>query len=502
MGRRALVGFLLLLGLAAPARAQDAPPAFVSAPLEPGHWAVGAIRRLDGLGLLPAGFDAGVARPTARDAAWMLRSAARADRPAHPELARLANDYWERFREEFGATERQMAEGARPAFDLEGTALGGIASGDGRLLAGRGYDGESWTGPAPDEEDGWAGLGGRITVDLGRYAAVHASRAPTSAGRWTEEIHFLARLGPVAGWLGRRAPGFGPGTGGRIVLGGEAPVDGLGLGLADPVRLPGFLRALGPVRFETFLARLDRNGPVEAPLFWGARGAVAPHPRLKFGITRAAIFGGEGGEPVTLRSVATMLVGVHGTGGGTAENQVVAADVWYRVPVEAVPVVAYMEWGFEDSAGAWKNVPGIVAGLRVPAVPGVPALSVGLERAHFARSCCANPIWYRHMFYRDGWTAGQVPIGHPLGGHGDEWTAHARADLAGARLRLDGRVFRRDRGAENLFAPDRLGRSRGAALTAAYRWTPRLELEAAGQIETGEKDWDESYGRIGLRLAF
>ena len=159
-----------------------------------------------------------------------------------------------------------------------------------------------------------------------------------------------------------------------------------------------------------------------------------------------------------------------------------------------------MEWGFEDSAGAWKNVPGVLLGVAVWDLPGLPGVRLGVERTEFARACCGNPIWYRHMFLLGGWTQDRRPLGHPLGGHGQEWLVHGSGGLLDERLQLRASVAFRDRRSENLYAPDRTGPSQAGRLAATWRqgrWGVDVELASEAATE-----WSETRLRTAARVTF
>jgi hypothetical protein len=195
------------------------------------------------------------------------------------------------------------------------------------------------------------------------------------------------------------------------------------------------------------------------------------------------------------------------TAGTEFENGIASVEARWRPPVPVVPVVLYAEWASDDNHGAWFKFPAIVAGASVPSIPGIPGLAIGLEHASFAKPCsscngCAcnfYATWYRHYVFMDGWTLDRRPIGHPLGGDGTEWLAYGRYDDAPRRIRLDARVFARDRGRYNIFAPTLEGRSVGGALAADYRLTDAVELRLAGDLEHGRADWSSSSFRAGVR---
>ena len=471
--------------VALPARAQ-APSPFVP----DDHWVHHALRRLDALGLLRAGYDPGTRSVPERQAGRLLLDALGA--AAGTPYEGLARAYLQRFVEEFGDGWGEPAREASP-FRLAGAAGVGFAAERGGMGAGSGYrNGGDWTGPTPIPASDDVLSAFELRAYAGRYAAGRVAARAWRDSAGLGDAYVLLAAGKVGAWFGRRAAGFGPVAGRGVVLSGAHAFTSGGLALLEGVTLPGPLRHLGPVRVETFLSSVHENGAVAEPWFWAGRLSIQPHRRLVLGVNRAAMFGGDGNPPLSLRDLLYVMIGKHAGEGSEVDNQIAAVDVWYRVPVHFAPIAVYAEWGFEDSAGAWKDVPGIVAGAEVASVPGLPGLSLGIERASFAPYCCGNPIWYRHWRFLDGWADDGRPLGHPLGGHGTEWRLSAGLDPWGARLRLRLEAFTRDRGEENLFAPDRAGESRGGVLHALFRAGPRIELELRALHERGEADWRES----------
>lgn len=489
-GRRAVAwaaALAVVVATAWPATAQE--PVRVASPfLAPDHWAVAAVRRLHVLGLLDEEFPWGERSLTREEVADALHQAVtRSTQGTGRSWAALAAGYQERFAEEHPLS---VARSAGQGWD-GGAVEAGVDVHQGGLLAGVGYgkDGIPWDPPRPLDDR------------FGPSVAVRAAGRPSGwlalslDGGWDgqdavlNQAQIVTRWRSVTFWAGRVTPGYGYGTHGGLVLRGIGRFDGGGFFLADPVRLPWYLKHVGPIHFETGLSRPGANGPIADPWFWWARGSVSPHPRVSLGVSRAAFFGGEGNAPITPWSVLLLIVGQYGGGGSTFEDQVVAVDLAYRVP-GPVPLLAFIEWGFEDAAGAWIQVPGIHAGVEAAAVPGVPELAVGAEGTYFGRSCCGNPIWYRHMFFLGGWTDTGVPLGHPLGGHGVEGALYGRWDGFRARLRTRANVFVRDREVENVYAVDREGRSAGAELALNWRLRQHVEIGASMMLECGD-DWTE-----------
>jgi hypothetical protein len=223
------------------------------------------------------------------------------------------------------------------------------------------------------------------------------------------------------------------------------------------------------------------------------------------------MFGGEGVAPVTWHTIWSMLRS-HGinSAGSEFENGMASWEVRFRPPIPVVPVSLYMEWGTDDNHAAWTLFPARVIGAQVPAVPGIPALSLGIEHAGFSRPCTGcdgchceyYATWYRHYLFKDGWTVDRQPIGHPLGGEGSEWLAYGTWDDPAHRLRFDVRAFHRNRGSYNIYSPDRKGSSVGGEIATVYRSTPNLDLLFRGAFEEGRADWSEASLVAGLRWVF
>lgn len=521
--RRRVTGFIVaaIIGAAAPSSAQTA-PAFSSPSLPADHWAVEAARRAASLGLAPADFAWGDGTLTQGAAGWALREAsARAAAVKSPLQATVASD-WHRFAREFPATAARLGGAAgqpapsprrtarTPRLPVGSSMSARFVSADGRLLPVRSRDRtrENVSPPQPLRDLSDVELDLRVWALLGPHAA-----AEVGGGRSGEEWRLrnwqvAAGARSLGAWVGQRAPDFGPGAGGGLVFDGRATFAGGGIALTNPVRPPWILRHLGWARGEAFLSRIDSSAATRHPWVFGSHASLTPHPRLLIGATQAFMFSGEGLPPFTWRNFKEMFL-THGikTAGREFENGIASVEARWRPPVPRLPAVLYVEWGTDDNHSAWFRFPAVVAGVSLPAVPRVPALSLGLERTSFARPCtgcggCAceyYATWYRHYVFMDGWTLDRQPIGHPLGGDGTEWLAYGRYDDAAHRIRLDARAFARERGRYNLYAPAREGRSAGASLGAEYRVGDALELEVHGSLERGRRDWHTAALSAGLR---
>jgi hypothetical protein len=453
--------------------------------LPPDHWSHAAARSLAAAGLAGDDYRAGSGSYSrSRMAGILRRAAARADSLSH-DLAPVARGYAEWFASEYP---REAAPGGRQARlrPLDGDARVGYHAATGQAAAGVGYFNEiDWTGARPRPDVARAMAAVDAALGLG-HAAVTVALDIAERRRPITELHAAVAVGSFELWAGRRrGPAFGAASGGSVVFSGRLPaLDGGGLVLGEAWRPGGMLRVLGPIRFETLLTRIENGDRITRPWLWVSRGSVHPHRRLDLALTRGILFGGEGNAAVTGRSVVHMIIGKR-PGDGGYDNQVLAGEVVYRPPAGWLPLSLYAEWGMDDSAGAWYKVPGYIAGLDLARLPGATWLGAGVERAEFAGSCCGNPMWYRHWALRGGWTASGRPLGHPLAGHGREWSARARVALPSSGAAVEARAFRRTRGGENLFAPERAGSSTGGELAADWRpargrWAVRLRGDAEG----------------------
>ncbi|HST58549.1 MAG TPA: capsule assembly Wzi family protein [Longimicrobium sp.] len=459
--------------------------------LPPDHWAVRAAARAEALGLADNYLPAQRAVPRAVVFAVLEHAAALgAERPG---IGRVSAGWLARFREEFPEY-GEDAGGDALVVPLSGHAAAGFANEEGRLSPAIGY----FVGVRKDPEPVPAISTPRLDLALGTGDGRRT--AAWVLGRWDERGVDVARweaavtAGPVALSVGKQPVAYGWGEGGSIVL-SETVVPRVEAQTLRPVRLPSVLRVFGGVTLHTFMTPLGGRRHLDEPWLWGARLAFQPHRRLTFAVNRASIFGGETG--VTAERLAGMFVGV--IRGTSFENQVLGLEARWRLPTDALlPATAYLEWGADDGAGALHEVPAQVAGIQLPALPGLPEVSAGAEYARFKPMCCGHGPWYFNATHLGNWARGTRPLGHPLGGEGWEAAGYARAELMDARLRMHLRGFVRHYsdeslpvfGGGNLYAPARVGRGTGFQAEAAYRFRPHAEIRAAARREAGD-DWRE-----------
>lgn len=504
-GRRLVVLSGLALGLLGhPAAAQPTQRATecgaAASFVDPGHWTVAAVRRLEAAGLT------GTPVPERGDLSWAVIARAFTEAEVHAaafahEWLPVVEAWWraaEREHRGFGA----ICEGHVPSRrTITGAATLGVEAGRGRVAPGFGDHPPDRTGPVPLENEAVPFATLEARAQPRSWVAVHAE-----GGVGPDEVA-VRRADVVLGsprWTlaaGRAPIAYARGAGGGMVLSGAAPLDRVKLETARPLRMPWPVGFLGEYSGHLFLSRLVEERHAREPFFWGGSASLHPHARLTLSVHRAAMFDHrQSSVPVTLRTILSMLIG--DVRGLDFENQIVSVSGRYRLPTEGVlPLTAYLEWGAEDAAGAWKNVPGVVAGLFAPAVPGARNVALGVEYATFGSSCCGNPKWYRHSGFPGSWAWQDRELGHGLGGAGRELTLYGHGVGEDGQLRWDARGLVRERDEENLFAPEQAGRAFGGAAQLAWAFSDRWELRGAATGEIGD-GWAQVEGWVGVRVGW
>jgi hypothetical protein len=491
--RTRLAGACILLGAMAhpaPVAAQPAPgceEGWLAAPtVRSQAWTAGAVRWLHDRGGL-AGW------PLAQGELPVSVAACLFDRAEGVEPA----ERWSvRLHAEAGDA---AAPGARGGAGLSGRGAIALADRDGQAAPGQGLVAPDATGA---EElpggRGMAGNGWAMGWSDRFHGFVHAGWEPGGS---------LALLGGDVGvQVGPFGFGVGRGTvrygAGGLIFSGGVPLDRVEIASVRPLQPPAALGFLGAVAAHTFLATLPDARHAGDPWLWGGSLTLQPAPRLEIGIHRGMMLGGD--APMTPMTPANLLyafLGKHndfrGEYVGDLRTQILSVDLSYRPPLHPDwPVTLYLEWGTEDSAGGFRDVPGIVAGVRGSPLLGEVPVTLGVEQTYIGEGYRrGNPPWYRHGTFQGGWAAADRPLGHPLGGHGREWAAYLWMD-APAGVRLDLRALTRRRGALNLFVPGWEGRSRGLDASGAWSVRRGVELVADSRWESGSgwSRWDVRAG--------
>ena len=471
---------LVLLSLVAVAKAQfvaaqspcsDASEQRCAWPLVPhDHWSIDAGRRLRQLGLMPQGFDAAA---SARDFGEMLTAFQFADSIAAGSSRELiARTQLERLRSELS---RSQAETGLLRLGVGG----GIVVHENPAV----FRNVPLTFP-PSERDppdtASAALSltaggrvlGRVAFSWDAIATANALNVRQATISWASPLNLTL-------WAGRATARYATAESGGMLLSGAVPLDGAGFAISRPRRLPGFLKVLGPVDFEGMALKTHALEPYNyRSWIWSARGSIQPSTYAGLGVTRTGMFAAlDEDADLTARDIFNSLAGrnrIRFTNPGYTDNQAIAVNAWARSPFESLPLSAYVEWGADDTAGAWRDVPGRTGGITVPAWPGVPQLSLGIERTVFEHSCCGNGPWMRHHEIPEGWSDRGTLLGHPLGGTGRQTVVYAGWLSRDFQVGIQG--GRGVRSTENGLAPERSGRFSSLRINGHWRMSTRMAL--------------------------
>jgi hypothetical protein len=186
--------------------------------------------------------------------------------------------------------------------------------------------------------------------------------------------------------VGRESHSWGPGLGGAFLLSDNAePVDMVEFVNPEPVRLPLFLKFLGPVRVDQFLGRLANRTDHANPWIYGHKISFRPLPGLEIGYGRLTTIGGRGGDPFTVQNFVLSYFGQvsHKLNSVPGENNN-EMDWTFYVPKVRNYIVLYGEvYAFDDFI-AWvrpKAYP-FRPGIYITRIPGIPKLDLHIEAAN------------------------------------------------------------------------------------------------------------------------
>lgn len=175
------------------------------------------------------------------------------------------------------------------------------------------------------------GVAGRVQVTYADDPADGKEARPD--GTWLGGV--MGNWMLAGGWLDRY---WGPGWQSGLIMSNNArPRPGLTF---RRVRAAPFETAwlswLGPWSMTTFVELLEGDRFVPDPLLWGFRFSFKPVPSLEVGLSRSAMFGGEGND-VDLGTIADVITGQSNPtnpalGGGEDINQLGGLDMRWKLP--------------------------------------------------------------------------------------------------------------------------------------------------------------------------
>ena len=220
--------------------------------------------------------------------------------------------------------------------------------------------------------------------------------------------------------VGKQSLSWGVGEGGSLLLSNNAePIYMARLTRVVPQLSPGFLRRLGPLRWEFFLGRLVGHAFVPRPYIYGQKVSFKPSPYFEVGYGRSTMIGGRGGSPFTTRNFFKSFFGIS-SGEGRPGNSMNALDVVARIPLHGNSLLLYAELYQDDEPiyfyRAGRGV--LRPGGYIPQLPGLPRLDFRFEAASsesWSERRHQGNLNYWHLQYRDGYTNRGNLLGNTVG---------------------------------------------------------------------------------------
>ena len=234
------------------------------------------------------------------------------------------------------------------------------------------------------------------------------------------EGYVKLELGKFEIEAGKDSMWWGPGYHGAMLMSNNAePFTMIKLSNPSPVELPWIFQGLGPSKFTWFLTQLEDDRPIPKPNLSGMRFEFKPHPAVELGLSRVAIFGGEGRPTYNLVDYWKMFLGGNESLAGKLDNdQLAGFDASLLLPVEwllpAKTVKLYTDWAGEDEAGGLPSKWGRLFGANFSDILASGKTDLRIEYAYDHVS--GNPdVFYTHNAYQAGYTYEGRIIGHHMG---------------------------------------------------------------------------------------
>ena len=212
---------------------------------------------------------------------------------------------------------------------------------------------------------------------------------------------------------------WGPGVHGASLVSNNAlPFERLfKISTHEPVLCPVFG---WPTYFTLFWTKLEKDRTdFPEPYLGGMRLEFRVRPWFTLGMSRTAMFGGEGRGPVDLGDVWDVFWAKDENLPDSPGDQRAGLDMTFRLPSELQPVQLYMEIHGEDEAGGVPTRCAYLVGAHLPRLGRISTMDARVEWA--SNHVEGHPdIWYNHGIYTDGYTYEDRIIGHHMGSDADD----------------------------------------------------------------------------------
>jgi membrane-associated phospholipid phosphatase/opacity protein-like surface antigen len=225
--------------------------------------------------------------------------------------------------------------------------------------------------------------------------------------------------------FGRESVWWGPGYHGSMLFGNNAPpLNQVRIATAEPIILPGFLRALGPTRLELLVARLEADRDFPHALIGAWRLDVSPFPFLELGAARMVQFGGQGRPRLRVVDYPWIFVrSSDQTGSKFQTNQIYSLDATVRLhDVDRIfplsrDLTVYTEIGVDDTCCQnvlWPLKPAYLVGLYLPNLLGRSDTELRVEWA------TTTSVSFSNNIYTTGYSSEGFPLAHFIGTRGQD----------------------------------------------------------------------------------
>lgn len=245
----------------------------------------------------------------------------------------------------------------------------------------------------------------------------------------------------VGGWqasFGKQSLWWGPGGGGDLMLSDNAePMTMLRLKRVAPSKLPGFLRRIGEIQNDTFLAQLDgynfvRLGPTFAvtgsyahhidpqPFVWGHKLSIKPTPNLELGVSITTVFAGLG-RPLTFDTFWHTFSSSGNAQSVEPGDRRTGFDFRYRLPGLRHWIVLYSGSMSEDEPNpiAYPRRSAMNPGIYLLRVPGIQKLDLHAEAVYTnLPNDPRTAAFYTNAHYANGYTNNGQIMGSWVGPEG------------------------------------------------------------------------------------
>jgi len=258
--------------------------------------------------------------------------------------------------------------------------------------------------------------------------------------------------------FGKQSLSWGPGDGGSMTLSNNAPpINMFRINRTTPLKLPGLLGWLGPMRTELFFGQLagqvfleNPSGVVgqfgqslsPQPFIHGQKISFKPTRNLGFGFFRTTIYGGAG-YPLTFHTLIRSLFSTGNENAGGASkpgNRTAGMDLMYRLPGLRNWLTFYADGYTDDefSPIAYADRSAWRAGLYLSQFPLVHRLDLRAEGVYTDNPIGGNVshgFYYENITWRSGYTNNGNLLGNWIGREGQGAQAWSNYWF-GARNRL------------------------------------------------------------------